>query len=412
MHNNKDFFWRFSKLESNYINSILRYGFNYRKKNFKNLLEETWSKKFNIKYSISFNSCTSALHSSFLALDLKKNSEVLVPALTPIMCATTIYMSGLVPIYVDIDPETFLIDYNDLEKKITNKTKAVLAVHMYSGICNLKKLKSICKTNNLFLVEDCAEAFGAKDENQILVGTAGDISCWSFQSAKHITCGDGGMASTNNSFLAKRLRKIGNLGFSTLKASNKQSAIPKNVRQNPNFNRFDELGYNYRLNEFSSAISLAQLKNAKRLITLRRKAGHAYEKIMAKFSNFVQKQKIQKFAYPTYYTLAFFLKNSKISWQKFRNVFIKNGGEPFYAASKLCNQEKTILKYSIGKCFKYCKPSCVKRCKGTPVAKKIQKKLILLTTNQSNINQILKQAYSLNKTLNFFFKDKFFFNNK
>ena len=72
MHNNKDFFWRFSKLEGNYINSILHNGFNYRKKNFKNLLEEAWSKKFNIKYSISFNSCTSALHSSFLALGLKK----------------------------------------------------------------------------------------------------------------------------------------------------------------------------------------------------------------------------------------------------------------------------------------------------------------------------------------------------
>lgn len=399
----KNFNWRFSKLEKKYLDSILYGGLGGRKKSYKYLLEDAFTKKFNVDYSITFNSCTSALHSSFLALNLKKNSEVLVPSLTPIMCSSTIHLAGLTPVYVDVDLESFLIDYDDLDNKITNNTKAILAVHMYSGICDLKRLKSICKKKNLYLIEDCAEAFGAKDENGNLAGTVGDISCWSFQSAKLITCGDGGMATTNNKILAKRLRKIGNLGFSTLKADNEQDPIPKDIRQNPNFNRFDEIGYNYRLNEFSCAISLAQLKNSNKYISLRRKMGKAFDKVTFKYSKYIQIQKINTRAYSTYYTYAFYLKTKKISWKKFRTKFIENGGDPFYAASKLNNQEKAIIKYSIGRCFRSSKLNCLKNCNCTPVAMKLQKKLILLTTNQSSELLIRKQATSLEKTLKYFF---------
>lgn len=399
----KNFNWRFSTLEKKYLDSILYGGLSGRKKSFKYLLEDAFTKKFKIKYSISFNSCTSALHSSFLALNLKKNSEVLVPALTPIMCSSTIHLGGLTPVYVDVDPETFLLDYNDLKKKITKNTRAILAVHMYSGICDLKKLKSICNKNKLYLIEDCAESFGAKDDYGNLAGTIGDISCWSFQSAKLITCGDGGMATTNNKVLAKRLRKIGNLGFSSLKAENEQDPIPKEIRQNPNFNRFDEIGYNYRLNEFSCAISLAQLKNSNKFINLRRNMGKAFDEITSKYSKYIQVQKINPTIFSTYYTYAFHLKNNKISWKKFRSKFIQNGGDPFYAASRLNNQEKAIIKNSIGRCFRSCKLNCLQKCTGTPVAKKLQKKLILLTTNQSSKFQIKRQANSLKKTLKYFF---------
>jgi dTDP-4-amino-4,6-dideoxygalactose transaminase len=212
------------------------------------------------------------------------------------------------------------------------------------------------------------------------------------------------MASTHNLALAKRIRKIGNLGFSALKGANEQNPIPKDKRQNPNFNRFDELGFNYRLNEFSSAVALAQLKNSRKLIRLRRLAGNMYSKVVDNFLHYIQKQKININSYSTYYTFAFYIKNSTLKWKTFRQEFIKNGGEPFYAASKLLNQEKVTKKYLIGKCFANCSLSCVKNCCGTPVAKKLQKKLILLTTNQANIRQIKKQADALNKTLNFFFK--------
>ena len=133
--------------------------------------------------------------------------------------------------------------------------------------------------------------------------------------------------------------------------------------------------------------------------------GKAFDKVMSKYSRYIQIQKINASTYSTYYTYAFHLKTKKISWKKFRIKFIENGGDPFYAASKLNNQEKAIIKYSIGRCFSSCKLNCLKNCNGTPVAMGLQKKLILLTTNQSNDYLIKKQAISLEKTLKYFFEN-------
>ena len=149
---------------------------------------------------------------------------------------------------------------------------------MYSGICNLRNLRKICKKNNLFLIEDCAESAGAKDQNGNLTGTVGDISCWSFQSAKQLTCGDGGMLATNNKKISEKIRKFSNLGFKVLTAENNKIVIAKDERQNPNYNRFDEIGFNYRMNEFSAAIALAQSERLNYFIKLR-KSGNKFQNI-------------------------------------------------------------------------------------------------------------------------------------
>ena len=261
--NNKKKFWRFSGNEEKYINEIFKRGFKFKNKSFSERLENKFSDLHNVKYSICINSCTSALHVAFLALELKKNDEVLVPALTPIMCGTSIHLAGGTPVYVDVNPSTFLIDIEDIKKKITKKTKAVLAVHMYGGVCNLKKLKKICKMYKLFLIEDCAESMIARDENNLITGSVGDIGCWSFQSAKQLTCGDGGILTTNNATLAKKMRKFSNLGFKVLNAKSNKIVVTKDQRQNPNYKRFDEIGFNYRMNEFSAAIALAQCEKVK-----------------------------------------------------------------------------------------------------------------------------------------------------
>lgn len=397
-------FWRFSGNEKKYISYLFRKGFKFKDIPFSEKLEKKWSKIHNIKYSICINSCTSALHVAFLSIGISKGDEVLVPALTPIMCGTSIHLAGGVPIYVDVDPETFLLDEKDLEKKITKKTKAVLAVHMYSGICNLDKLKKICRIKKLYLIEDCAEAVGAKDENKNLTGTIGDISCWSFQAAKQLTSGDGGMLSTNNRILAKKIRKFSNLGFRTLEADNSKILISKNERQNPSYKRFDEIGYNYRMNEFTASIALAQTEQIKKFIKLRRNSAKEFEKVLSNNNNF-KIQKISPKSYSSYYTYAVLFnpkKPNKVSWYKFRKKFMQYGGDGIYAASRLIQQEPAIKKYKIGRCFKNCSKSCINNCKGTPNAKKIQNNLLLFTTNQANNFEIKKQITALKKTINFF----------
>ncbi len=387
------FFWRFSGNENKYINEIFKKGFKFKKKSFSERLEKKFSELHNVKYSICINSCTSALHVAFLAIGIKKNDEVLVPALTPIMCGTTIHLAGGTPVYVDVNPETFLIDTNDIEKKITKKTKAILAVHMYGGVCDLKKLKKICQANKLFLIEDCAESMIARDENNFITGSVGDIGCWSFQSAKQLTCGDGGILTTNNRLLAKRLRKFSNLGFRVLDAESNKIVVSKDERQNPNYKRFDEIGFNYRMNEFSAAIALAQCERVNYFVKNRRKAALSLTNTL-KNNKYLIPQKIPSKAYSTYYTLAVKLdrKDKKnLNWIKFRKKFIEYGGDGIYAASRLIHQEPAIKKNKIGK-----------KSNKTPVAKNLQKNLLLFTTNQANDFEVKKQTNALKKTINFF----------
>jgi perosamine synthetase len=390
---NKKNFWRFSGNEEKYINEIFKRGFKFKKKPFSERFENKFSKLHNVKYSICINSCTSALHVAFLALNLKKNDEVLVPALTPIMCGTSVHLAGGTPVYVDVDPNTFLIDINDIKKKITNKTKAILAVHMYGGICNLRELKKICKINKIFLVEDCAESMIARDENNLITGSVGDIGCWSFQTAKQLTCGDGGILTTNNAILAKKIRKFSNLGFKVLNAKSNKIVVTKDQRQNPNYKRFDEIGYNYRMNEFTAAIALAQLERVKYFVEKRRKAALSLTKVL-KDNKYLIPQKIPKNAYSTYYTLAVKLiinDQKNLSWSNFRKKFMEFGGDGIYAASKLIHQEPAIKKYKIGK-----------MSNKTPNAKKLQKELLLFTTNQSNQKEINIQTKALKNTINYF----------
>ena len=366
-------------------------------------LEKAWSKYHKTKHSITINSCTSGLHVSLLALGCKKGDEVLVPALTPIMCATTIHFTGATPVYVDVDPETFLLDINDLKKKITKNSKVILLVHMYAGVNDILSFKKIAKKFKLKILEDCAEALGAKDKNGILVGSKSDISCWSFQSAKHITCGDGGIISTNDSKLSKKVRKLSNLGFKFLKADNVQIGLTKYQRQSPSFKRFDDIGFNYRMNEFSAAIVLAQFEKINKFLFFRRYMGNKIFRIVSK-SKYLIPQKIDKKAYSTFYTAAVKLTSSKrISWEKFKKKFISFGGKDgIYAPSQLLYDEPIIKKLGIGKCFKDCKKNCVKNCSGTPIAKKLQKQLLLFTTNQTSLVEIDKQAIALKKTIGYF----------
>ena len=386
-------FWRFSGNERKYLNEILTNGFKFKKKSFSERLENTFSSLHNVKYSICINSCTSALHVAFMAIGIKKGDEVLVPALTPIMCGTSVHLAGGTPVYVDVDPKSFLIDVNDIKKKINKKTKAILAVHMYGGVCDLKLLKNLCKKKNLYLIEDCAESMIARDQNNYLTGTIGDIGVWSFQAAKQLTCGDGGIITTNNSRLGKKLRKFSNLGFKILDAKSNKIAVSKDVRQNPNYKRFDEIGFNYRMNEFSAAIALAQCERVNFFIKKRRKAANSILAIIKNNKHLIP-QFVPKSAYSTYYTLAVRLiedKKKNLTWKKFRKKFMAYGGDGIYAAAKLIFQEPAVKKKNIGS-----------KAYSTPVASNLQKKLLLFTTNQMNNSEIDIQAEALKKTLNFF----------
>jgi len=383
--------WRFQGNERKYLEKVLSNGFRAGSDgSFNQRLESLFSIKHNIPYAVNFNSGTSALHASLLALDCKLGDEVLTPALSPLMCGLTPYYTGATPIYVDSDPETFCMDPDDIVRKITGRTKVIYVVHIYGGVCDMSRIMEIANKNNLIVLEDCAQNYLGRDNKNRLVGTIGSIGCWSFENSKQLTCGDGGIAVCKDEKLAIKLRKIGGLGFKALSAKSGAIRTHRDMFQDPEWERFDSIGYNFRLSELGAAVALAQTEKIEKYVGLRRKMGEMYRTLLAN-SHLLQSQKEPDGYHYTYYTFSAKYCGDKesISWYDLRKKHMEYGGDGIFAAAKLLHQEPIFRDLKIG-------------YGETPVAVDLQKKLMNFTTNQANTDEMDKQIYALGKALRYF----------
>jgi dTDP-4-amino-4,6-dideoxygalactose transaminase len=213
-----------------------------------------------VKYGVSFNSGTSALHAALLAYEIKQGDEVIVPSFTFIATANAPLFVGAKPVFADIEDSTFGLDPNDVERKITRRTKAIMPIH-YGGLpCRIKELRKIAQEYNLLLIEDAAESLGAS-VNGRKVGSFGNAAMFSFCGNKVITTGEGGIIVTNSSEIYERLKLIRSHG---------------RLESEPYFMStktldYIMLGYNWRISSITAALGLAQMKKLDRIIEMRRK---------------------------------------------------------------------------------------------------------------------------------------------
>ena len=205
---------------------------------FENLL----AKYHNMNYAIATSNCTTAIHLALKALGIGKDDEVICPNLTFISPANMILLTGATLKLVDIDNRTLNIDPNLLEKNITSKTKAIIVVHQFGHAAAMDEILNIAKKYKLKIIEDNAECIGGKYKGKLL-GTLGDISCFSFFGNKIITSGEGGAILTNDKNLAIKCKELRDHGMD----SNKKY-------------HHTDLGYNYRMTNMQAAIGLAQLE--------------------------------------------------------------------------------------------------------------------------------------------------------
>jgi len=211
--------------------------------------EKDFSDYIGVEHAIGVNTGTAALHIAIAALEIGPGDEVIVPPFTFIATASSILHNNAIPIFADIDNKSYTLDPRSVKEKITNRTKAIIPVHLAGIAADMANLIDLAKDNNLYIIEDACQSIGAK-YNGSRVGSIGDIGCFSFYPSKNITTGEGGMITTNNKELAEKCRLLRHHG-------------------EPSWYVYNRLGYNYRMTEIQAAIGKVQLKKIEQFIKIR-----------------------------------------------------------------------------------------------------------------------------------------------
>ena len=221
-------------------------------------LEFEFSKILNSNVLTTSNGTTS-IHLIYRALGLKPDDEIIVPGFCFLSAANISLHLNLKPVFVDVDKDTWCLDVNDLERKITNKTRVIVPVHTYGNICEMNDINDIAKKHNLIVLEDCAESLFSKYEGKYC-GTLGDVSSFSFQSTKTITTGEGGMVVTNDKILYDKMFLIRSHGL-PIRGSYLHT----------------EPGHNFRLTNLQAAMGVAQLEQINKIKIERNRVYEQYK---------------------------------------------------------------------------------------------------------------------------------------
>ena len=213
--------------------------------------EAVFSKFVGTRYAVAMNSGTAALHAALIAAGVGEGDEVILPSLTFVATAEAVVLTGANPVFVEIDPDTYCIDPEEIETALTSRTKAIIPVHLYGLPCDMDRIMGVAKNHHLVVIEDAAQAHGAEYRGRP-AGSLGDMACFSFYGSKNMVTGEGGMVTTNSSEYNETLRHLRNHGESR----RYQSTM---------------LGHNYRMPEMEAALGAVQLTKLPEFVESRRR---------------------------------------------------------------------------------------------------------------------------------------------
>ena len=259
------------KREEDLVVECLRSGWISSAGKFIEDFEQRWADYCRRRYGIAVSNGTAALQLAFACIGLKPGDEVILPTFTIISCALAVIYNGGVPVLVDSDPRTWCMDVKQVKDKISQKTRAIMPVHIYGHPVDMNPLELLAEKHGLAIIEDAAEAHGAEylsERNATnfvwrRCGNFGTLSCFSFYANKLVSTGEGGMVLTNDAELADRARSLRNLAFQ------------------PN-RRFyhEELGFNFRLTNLQAALGVAQLEKIDEIVARKRRMGQTYNRLL------------------------------------------------------------------------------------------------------------------------------------
>lgn len=390
-----------------YVTEVLKFGFhNCHSCGFSARLEEWFAAKFGRAYAILHSNGTATMHSALMAAGVGAGDEVIVPAYTVFSTGAAALYVNAVPIVADVDPDTWTIDIEDIRRKITPRTKAIIPVSICGLAPDMDPLMDLSREHRLTVVEDNAQCFLGYYKGQV-VGSIGDFASFSFQASKHMTCGDGGILICDDEQLATRARKAAVLGYSTLSAKPGDSVVPEEVRCHPTFQRHTDLGYNFRLPEIAAAVALGELERLDELVGMRRAVANYFAEVVRECDWLVPQKTPEAYVH-SYWTYAARIVRDDVEWTDFRRKFVELGGDGFYGAYLPLHREPIFAKLS-GEVksnprryphFAETLPDYRKvRC---PVWEEIQPRVVQLKTNYFDLETAQRQAEILARTIRWF----------
>ena len=388
-----DLHGKFNGKEFEYISNYLDSEGYSDEKSWVQRFEEEVSKHTGVKYAVACNSGTSGLHMAMVACGIGPGDEVITPGLTVVMDAYSVIHVGAKPVFADVDRTTYGIDVSEIKRKITNKTKAIITVSLQGLSVDIDPIMKLAKENNLIVIDDSAQNIQGEYKGRV-AGTLGDISMLSFENKKHITAGsEGGMLLTDNEEFAIKARKFGGIGYKHMTASAGRTSLTLSDVQNPDYERFDTIGLNYRMSEVSAAIGLAQFERIDYIVNRRIAVANIFHKAVSGFK-WITPQFTPKGYKHSHYTFSFEYKGNEelgISWKEFYNMYVEMGGDGFYSACVVPYLEPVFQNHE---CYKeiYTKGMC-------PVAEDLQKKIMQFKTNYRSLAEAQKKANILRKLI-------------
>ena len=270
--------------------------------------EKKFAKKIGTKYACTVSSGTAGLHLAMVAAGIGLGDEVITTPFSFVASANCILYVGATPIFVDVDPRTFNIDPKKIEEKITKKTKAILVVHIFGQSADMDPIMRIARKHKLKVIEDACESIAAKYKGKN-TGTFGESAVFAFYPNKQMTTGEGGMLVTNDQKIYKLCSSLRNQG----RAENMQ------------WLDHQYLGYNYRMDEMSAALGLAQLTRLDYMIRQRSIISGLYNKYFSKYSDLIQVPQVARNNTHTWFVYVIRIKTSKIKRDNLIGLLAKQG---------------------------------------------------------------------------------------
>lgn len=294
--------------EKRYVNDCLDTGWISSIGKYISAFEEQFATFCNVPFAIACNNGTTALHLALLAHDVGIGDEVIVPTLTYIATANAVKYCGAQPVFVDSEPCTMNLDPAQLEQRITPRTKGIIVVHLYGHPVDMDPVMAVARRHNLFVIEDAAEAHGARYKGRI-AGSLADMATFSFFGNKIITTGEGGMVTTANAAMADKVRLLRGQGMDPARRY-----------------WFPVIGYNYRMTNIQAAMGLAQLENIDQHLAKRIQVAEWYRQYLQHSEQFVQLPVELEWAHHSFWMYTIVLRDQvRLTGEAFREALLQRG---------------------------------------------------------------------------------------